>query len=122
MRVLAFELGRPPPFLFQPLPDVAAEERASQDAWREEVRRRVSTPAPTGATNLRRQGRQGRQAAAAAGFPVSHRYTPSRRAPRFLYRRIAPQGCLPQTHRLPSSFTSNSRCPDRIDPAVGCKA
>lgn len=59
------------------------------------------------ATNLCRQGRQ----AAAARLPVSHRYTPSRRAPHFLYHLITPKGCLRRAPRLPSSLLQTLAAP-----------
>lgn len=108
-----FGLGFSPP---PPLPDVAADECACQDAWREEPQQRVGTPAPAQATNLCRQGKQ----AAAAGLPVSHRYTPSRRAPHFLYHGITPKGCLGQAHPLLSSILHTPAAPNGSNPAVCC--
>lgn len=98
-------------FFPPPLPAVGAEERACQDAWRAAAGRCVGTPAPAGATNLCRQaGGQAGQAPAEL-LPVSHRYTPSQRAPHFLYHLITPKGCVRQAHPLPSSFPQTLTAP-----------
>lgn len=44
-------------------------------------------------------------------LPVSHRYTPSQRAPHFLYHLITPMGCVRQAHPLPSSFPQTLTAP-----------
>lgn len=44
-------------------------------------------------------------------LPVSHRYTPSQRAPHFLYHLITPKGCVRQAHPLPSSFPQTLTAP-----------
>lgn len=61
----------------------------------------AGTPAP--AEPPTSAGRQAGQAPAEL-LPVSHRYTPSQRAPHFLYHSITPKGCVRQAHPLLSSF------------------
>lgn len=101
-------------FFPPPLPAVGAEERACQDAWRAAAGRCVGTPAPAGATNLCRQAGQ----APAELLPVSHRYTPSQRAPHFLYHSITPKGCVRQAHPLLSSFSQTLTAPTGTNPAL----
>lgn len=67
----------------------------------------AGTPAPAGATN---PGGQAGQAPAEL-LPVSHRYTPSQRAPHFLYHLITPKGCVRQAHPLPSGFPQTLTAP-----------
>lgn len=55
-------------------------------------------------------GRQAGQAPAEL-LPVSHRYTPSQRAPHFLYHLITPKGCVRQAHPLPSSLPQTLTAP-----------
>lgn len=79
----------------------------------------AGTPAPAGATDLGRQAGQ----APAELLPVSHRYTPSQRAPHFLYHLITPKGSVRQAHPLSHQPSLNSHGPDRHDPALsGAKA
>lgn len=62
-------------------------------------------------------GRQAGQAPAEL-LPVSPRYTPSQRAPHFLYHLITPKGCVRQAHPLSLQLSCNSHRPDRRDPAL----
>lgn len=90
-----------------PLPDAAAEERCLPRC----LERRGSAVCRHTCTRRSYQPLQAGRQAAAARLPVSHRYTPSRRAPHFLYHSITPKGCLPQAHRLPYSFLQTRAAP-----------
>jgi len=74
-----------------PLPEVAAEDRASQHAGRG-------------------CGHSGRAGATAQlpppPPPPPHRYTPSRRAPHFLHRSLAPRRCPPR--KPPAAISEKS--------------
>lgn len=77
-------------------------ERSGWAACRHTCARRSHRP--------RQAGRQAGQAPAEL-LPVSHRYTPSQRAPHFLYHLITPKGCVRQAHPLPSSLPQTLTAP-----------
>lgn len=54
--------------------------------------------------HLRCRSREPLQAGSRLWLPVPHRYTPSCRAPRFLYRSITPRGWPPQAARCPAAL------------------